>query len=206
MTKLLKIFVLVFMALGFVACDEVSEVVDSASKAVDTATKEGKKFAQALSIEQPLLRTEFNDKGDDIIFYIQSQDNNTIIEDIIINRGNCSVIKYVADRDMIRAYRELNGNMLKTTSGKSVEITEFISPYIYNLLDADSKSVYKSIFPIKLTYGKKFELLPYQSIDRSIDFWGFKRRDCKTDDIIEVEVVVNGGGSIVYKPKELMLF
>lgn len=30
--------------------------------------------------------------------------------------------------------------------------------------------------------------------------------DCNISDIIEVEIIVNGGGSIVYKPKEMLLF
>ncbi len=106
MTTLLKVFLLGFLALGFVACDKVSEVVDSASKAVDTATKEGKKFAKALSIEQPLLGVGFDDNYKQYL-YIQSQDNNTIIEDIIINRGNCGVAKYKQDSDMAIAYRKL---------------------------------------------------------------------------------------------------
>lgn len=204
MTKLLKICVLVFMALGFVACDEVSAVVDSASKAVDTATKESKKIAQALSIEQPLLGVFSGEAlGDYITFlYIQSQDNNTIIEDIIINRGNCGVIKYEEYSDMARAYKELNGDKLKTKSGQSVEMKYKIwsnDMDFYNSLDADSKSIYKPNFPVKLAYGKKFTL-PYWSLS----LFGYE--GCKINDIIEVEIIVNGGGSIVYKPKELMLF
>ncbi len=203
MTKLLKVFLLGFLALGFVACDKVSEVVDSASKAVDTATKEGKKFAKALSIEQPLLGVEFNEMFSISQLYIQSQDSNTIIEDIIINRGNCAVVKYKTDYDMESAYRELNGNKLKTKSGQSVEMVNNIwsdNMGFYNSLDDDSKSIYKPTFPVKLTYGKKF-IVPYWYVGL-FDY----RQSCKIEDIIEVEVVVNGGGSIVYKPKEMLLF
>ena len=192
MSKLLKIFVLVFMALGFVACDEVSEVVDSASKVVDTATKESKKIAQALSIEQPLLGVDFNSYYGQY-FYIQSQDNNTIIEDIIINRGNCAVIKYVKDDDMESAYRELYPTSwaeLKLKNGETIYSTEFITADIFRQLVSDAQSVYKPIFPIKLAYGKKFK----------------PTYGCVINDIIKVEVVVNGGGSIVYKPKEMLLF
>ena len=187
MTKLLKVCVLGFMALGFVACDEVSNAVES-------ATKEGKKIAQALSIEQPLLGVDIDKYNFKPYLYIQSQDNNTIIEDIIINRGNCAVIKYKQDYDMASAYEELNGDKLKTKNGQSVEMRNYIwSKHLdfYNSLDADSKAVYKPVFPVKLAYGKKFFPESY---------------DCPIDDIIEVEVIVNGGGSIVYKPKELMLF
>ncbi len=141
MTKLLKICVLGFLALGFVACDEVSAVVDSASKAVDTATKESKKIAQALSIEQPLLGVDISNYNFKQYLYIQSQDNNTIIENIIINRGNCAVIKYEEDIDMARAYRELNGDKLKTKSGQYVKMLDEIwsnNMDFYNSLDADS--------------------------------------------------------------------
>lgn len=200
MTKLLKVFLLGFLAFGFVACDEVSEVVDSASKAVDTATKEGKKLAKALSIEQPLLRAEFNDKYDDMILYIQSQDNNTIIEDIIINRGNCSVAKYILDDSMLRAYIELYPDRssffsvkTKTKNGEFIIADELITADIFRQLDSDSQSIYIAIFPDKLPYGKKFP----------VPYFG---QNCKTNDIIEVEVIVNGGGSIVYKPKEMLLF
>lgn len=103
MTTLLKICVMGFLAFGLVACDKVSEAVDSASKAVDTAAKEGKKIAKALSIEQSLLGVDFDNDYNQYL-YIQSQDNNTIIEDIIINRGNCKVAKYERDRDMRKAY------------------------------------------------------------------------------------------------------
>lgn len=203
MTKLLKICVLGFMALGFVACDEVSAVVDSASKAVDTAAKESKKIAQALSIEQPLLGVEYNEFLSRPQLYIQSQDNNTIIEDIIINRGNCAVIKYKQDYDMASAYEELNGDKLKTKNGQSVKMLNEIwsnNMDFYNSLDADSKSIYKPNFPVKLAYGKKFAV-PYIA-------WNLLliTESCPIDNIIEVEIIVNGGGSIVYKPKELMLF
>ncbi len=198
MTKLLKVCVLGFMALGFVACDEVSAVVDSASKAVDTATKEGKKIAQALSIEQPLLGVDF-DNNYKAHLYIQSQDNNTIIEDIIINRGNCAVIKYKRDIDMASAYRELypdrSGGIyfnesVKTKNGEFITANNFITSKTFNTLDSDSQSIYVALYPIKLAYSKKFK----------------PTYNCSINDIIEVEIIVNGGGSIVYKPKELMLF
>ncbi len=65
-----------------------------------------------------------------------------------------------------------------------------ITADIFRQLDSDSQSIYVAIYPKKLAYGKKF-----------IPDYG-----CSTDSIIEVEVVVNGGGSIVYKPKEMLLF
>ena len=190
MTKLLKVCVLGFMALGFVACDEVSNAVES-------ATKEGKKIAQALSIEQPLLGVANGENllGDYITFlYIQSQDNNTIIEDIIINRGNCAVMKYEEDTDMTKAYKELHPelgyNRIKLKNGEIVVTDLYITADRFRQLDSDSQSVYVALYPTKLAYGKKF----------------FPKYDCKLDDIIEVEIIVNGGGSIIYKPKELMLF
>lgn len=186
MTKLLKIFVLGFMALGFVACDEVGN-------AVEQATKEGKKIAKALSIEQPLLGTDISDYDFKQTLYIQSQDNNTIIDDIIINRGNCGVIKYVRDDDALSVYKESHpelGYNVKLKNGETMFARTLITDNIFMQLDVDSKSIYKPIFPKKLAYSEKY--LPHY--------------DCKIEDIIEVEIIVNGGGSIVYKPKELMLF
>lgn len=186
MTKLLKICVLGFMALGFVACDEVSNAVES-------ATKEGKKIAQALSIEQPLLGADISEYDFKQTLYIQSQDNNTTIEDIIINRGNCGVIKYVKDDDKASAYRESHpklGYDIKLKNGETMFARTLITDDIFKQLDTDSKSIYKPIFPKKLAYGKKFS----------------PNYDCAIDDIIEVEIIVNGGGSIVYKPKEMLLF
>ena len=111
MKNLLKMCALGFLAFGLSACDKVSqkvnETVDSASKVIDSATQEGKKIAKALSIEAPLFAIDY-DKDYDPYFVIQSQDNNTIIEDIIINRGNCGVIKYREVWDLKKAYMDLN--------------------------------------------------------------------------------------------------
>lgn len=156
MKNLLKMCALGFLAFGLSACDKISEAVDSASKAVDSATQEGKKIAKALSIEAPLLAIDY-DKDYDPYFVIQSQDNNTIIEDIIINRGNCGVIKYERDYDMAKAYRELNGDNLKTKNGQSVDSKGIIwsnETNYYNSLDDDSKAIYEKTFPVKLSYGK----------------------------------------------------
>ena len=206
MTNLLKVCALGILAFGLSACDKVSDAVDSASKAVDSATQEGKKIAKALSIESPLLTIELTESGDPY-FVIQSQDNNTIIEDIIVNRGNCSVMKYIKDGDMARAYRELNGDYLKTKNGEDVNMAGSISSNIYNALDADSKAVYKKRFPIKLPYSKM--LIVWRDIGFG-SLFGISLNDviitCNTNDIIEIELIVNGGGSYIFKPKEMLLF
>ncbi len=157
MKNLLKMCALGFLVFGLSACDKVSEAVDSASKAVDSATQEGKKIAKALSIEAPLLAIDYN-KDYDPYFVIQSQDNNTIIEDIIINRGNCGVIKYKKDYDMASAYRELNGDKLKTKNGQLVDSKNIIwsnETNYYNSLDDDSKAIYKKIFSRKTILWQK---------------------------------------------------
>ena len=203
MTNLLKMCALGILAFGLSACDKVSDAVDSAGKAIDSATTEGKKIAKALSIEAPLLTIDF-DKDCDPYFVIQSQDNNTIIEDIILNRGNCPVIKYERDYDMLNAYKELNGDKLKTKNGQFVDMKSIIwsnETNYYNSLDADSKAIYTKYFPAKLTYGQKFRI-PYQSVN----LWFGTKEGCKADDIIEIELIVNGGGSYIFKPKEMMLF
>ena len=199
MRNLLKVCALGILAFGFVACDEAA---DSAGKVIDSVTTEGKKIAGALSIEAPLHAIDY-DKNYDPYFVIQSQDNNTIIEDIIINRGNCGVIKYKKDYDMASAYRELNGDKLKTKNGQLVDSKNIIwsnETNYYDSLDDDSKTIYKKYFPAKLSYGKKFAI-PYQV---SNVFSG-EKIGCKTNSIIEIEVIINGGGSYIYKPKEMLL-
>ena len=202
MTNLLKMCALGLLAFGLSACDKVSDAVDSAGKAIDSATTEGKKIAKALSIEAPLFTIEMDDNYDPY-FVIQSQDDKTIIEDIILNRGNCGVIKYKTDWGMQKAYRELNGDKLKTKNGQSVEDKSVIwsnETNYYDSLDADSKTIYKKIFPVKLSYGKKFAI-PYQVSN----LFG-QKIGCNTNDIIEIELIVNGGGSYIFKPKEMMSF
>ena len=210
MTNLLKICALGLLAFGLSACDKVSDAVDSASKAVDSATQEGKKIAKALSIEAPLLTIEMDDNYDPY-FVIQSQDNNTIIEDIIVNRGNCGVIKYKTDWGMQKAYTELNGDKLKTKNGQSVAMKEIIwsnELNYYNSLDADSKTIYKKKFPVKLAYAEKFSIKQYFADFGLADSFGIDNGiiSCKTNDIIEIELIVNGGGSYIFKPKEMMSF
>ncbi|MGX3097610.1 hypothetical protein [Helicobacter sp. 23-1046] len=195
MRKLLKVCVLGILVFGLSACDEVA---DNAGKAIDSATTEDKKVARALSIESPLLAIDY-DKNYDPYFVIQSQDNNTIIEDIILNRGNCGVVKYKEDYDMANAYRELNGDKLKTKNGQFVDMKRVIwsnETNYYDSLDDDSKTIYKKIFPVKLSYGKKFAI-PYQLSN----LYG-QKIGCNTNSIIEIEVIVNGGGSYIFKPKE----
>ena len=160
----------------------------------------------SVSIESPLASLEPGRDGN-LRLYIQSQDNGTVIEDVIINRGNCGVRKYVTNGSAIDAYRKNHPDrgtgmwvQLRTKSGELVsrphESTfrggKFHYTYnlyltdmdYYNALDDESKATYKAEYPAKLPYGERF----------------YVSNKCDGNKIIEVEVVTNGG-SFTYKFK-----
>lgn len=115
-SKFLGVALATYVAFAFMGCDEV------------------KGLAASVSIEEPLVEIAYNPNTGYPYLHIQSQDNDTVIEDIIINRGNCEVF---------------------------------------------------NLYPKKLPYGESF-VPQYQ---------------CRADTIIEVELVVNGGGHLTYKFK-----
>ena len=161
----------------------------------------------SVSIESPLASLE-PDRSGNLSLYIQSQDNGTVIEDVIINRGNCGVRKYVTNGSAIDAYRKNHPDrgtgmwvQLRTKSGELVSRHRRVSTFrggkihytydlyltdmdYYNALDDESKATYKAEYPAKLPYGERF----------------YVSNKCDGNKIIEVEVVTNGG-SFTYKFK-----
>ncbi len=175
----------------------------------------------APSIEAPLASIEPNNRGD-LYLRIQSQDNGTVIEDIIINRGNCLIAKYrlnSATSEVGKAYKKAHPdrtttrlgrlvsyeiiNKFSTKSGEIIVVEHngfgihsgktgklkrgewsFEGMEFYNALDDESKALFEAVFPIKLPYGEKTGISHF----------------CSGDEIIEVEVVANGG-SFTYKFK-----
>ncbi len=125
-----------------------------------TGCDEAKSLAASVSIEEPLVEIAYSDRGTPYL-RIQSQDNETIIEDIIINRGNCEKHEYRI-KDSIFYY--------------------FATQYEHCRQEGD---LCVPIYPLKLPYGKTHR------IDTS----------CSANNIIEVELVVNGGGRLTYKFK-----
>ena len=87
-SKFLGVALATFVAFAFTGCDEV------------------KGLAASVSIEEPLVEIAYNKNGYPYL-RIQSQDNDTVIEDIIINRGNCAVWKWEGGEFGIYATEEL---------------------------------------------------------------------------------------------------
>ena len=189
MTNLLKICALGLLAFGLVACDEVSQKVNEAMDSAGNALK-------SANIETPLVGWEFNDDMD-VQLYIQSQDDNTSIEDIIINRGNCAFVKYKLDSRKLQSYEDsypdrvfLDGGVkLMTKGGEFVnpkkEILSSESNY-YNSLDSASKALYNSTLSSNLPYSKKLIV----------------KTKCEVKDILEVKLTLNGGASATYNMQQ----
>ena len=158
-------------------------------------------FGCGQSIEAPLVelstKSEFLFGLSADFIDIQSQDNETIIEDIIVNRGNCGVLKYKKDQSKITKYENKyldriefseSGSeitMLKTTDNKSIELSDAPDTLyngekrldFYNSLDEISKSIYTDIIYAKLAFGEKTSAI----------------LNCKLSNVIEAEIVTNGG-------------
>lgn len=194
MKKIATNIAFAFMALGLVGCDEVKSLVAS------------------VSIEQPVVSIE-SEYFDELTLFgrqdgirkfvkIQSKDEKTIINSINANRGNCATLKYRLDNKKLQAYANANPDkvilgkgflstdttQLQTTSGELVEPKDGIYSddlSFYESLDEQSKAVYNSLFPVTMPFGKTEKY--YQ---------GFFK--CKIDTIIELELIVNDGGSISY--------
>lgn len=191
-SKFLGVALATYVALGISACDEAS---DAAKKAL-----------ASVSIEQPLVSIE-SEYYDELTLFgrqegirkfvkIQSKDNNTIINGINANRGNCATLKYQIDNKKLKTYANANpdkvllsgGTQLQTTSGELVNPKDRIYSNdlsFYESLNEQSKAVYSSFFPAQMPFGKTEKY--YQ---------GFF--ECKIDTIIELELIVNDGGSIAY--------
>lgn len=191
-SKFLGVALATYVALGISACDEAS---DAAKKAL-----------ASVSIEQPLVSIE-SEYYDELTLFgrqegirkfvkIQSKDEKTIINGINANRGNCATLKYVLDNKKLKTYANANpdkvllngGTQLQTTSGELVNPKDRIYSNdlsFYESLNEQSKAVYKSGFPVTMPFGKTEKY--YQ---------GFF--ECKIDTIIELELIVNDGGSIAY--------
>ena len=138
-SKFLGVALATFVAFAFTGCDEV------------------KGLAASVSIEEPLVEIAYDNSGNPYL-RIQSQDNDTVIEDIIINRGNCAVWKWEGGEFGIYATEEL----CKKNNERC-----------------------KSMYPKKLPYGEGHS----------------PSYECRAGTVIEVELVVNGGGHLTYKFK-----
>lgn len=194
-TKFVGVALATFVALGISACDEASEA--------------GKKLIASVSIEQPLVSIESKAVEKTVTYFgittgsgqystqyfikVTSKDNETALENIIINRGNCGVKKYQLNKQAYQNYAKENpdyafageGTRLATKSGELVKAKQGIfsdnkSLEYYNDLEDKAKALYElapEFSGAKLPFGSSAIFYP----------------NCKVDSIIELELMANGG-------------
>lgn len=194
-TKFVGVALAIFVALGISACDEASEA--------------GKKLMASVSIEQPLVSIESKAVEKTVSYFgfttgsgqyttqyyikVTSKDNETALENIIINRGNCGVKKYQLNKQAYQNYAKENpdyafageGTRLATKSGELVKAKQGIfsdnkSLEYYNDLEDKAKALYElapEFSGAKLPFGSSAIFYP----------------NCKVDSIIELELMANGG-------------
>ena len=182
----LHLIVLALVAMGFVACSEESR----------------------LGIKKPLVFPTMDNYGK-IYYAIQSQDENTAIENYIVNRGNCGkgLPQYRYDLDLEKQHQKelcakYKDKGICGKDGKSLgrildkqgkEIYVFVDGYskislsTYNdYIHDDFKKLYKKIEPKKLGYGETMKI----DIGR-----------CDSSNIMEVQLILNGGKKVTYNLK-----
>lgn len=184
MRKSFLLGTLALVAMGFVACSEESR----------------------LGIKKPLVFPTMDNYGK-IYYAIQSQDENTAIENYIVNRGNCGrgLLQYRYDSDLVEQHKkelcdekgvceisfvgkqivyyflDKQGKKVKVEKGLFSDEIEY-----YNNLHDDFKKFFKKIEPRKLGYGETMKI----DIGK-----------CDSSNIMEVQLVLNGGKKVTYNLK-----
>lgn len=193
--KILGVAFATFVGLTFTACDEVKGI-----------------FA---SIEEPLVTIELDDRFN-LALVIQSQDNETVINAVKLNRGNCGVVIYETSRESLlayaRAYRDrvfFKKNSLYATitfleNGKAITLNgmgDLRFPLDYESkqevsidgnanvrLYTDGLALYNS-----LDEASKSAFISVYPVKLPYGEKFYPRPDCSADKIIEVELETNGG-------------
>lgn len=86
-SKFLGVALATFVAFAFTGCDEVKGLFSS--------------------IKEPLVNIELDNQLNPILV-IQSQDNETIINAVKLNRGNCGLVLYETSEESLLAYARAN--------------------------------------------------------------------------------------------------
>lgn len=195
MKNLLKI-ALAFIVLGLVGCDEMKSLFSS--------------------IEEPLVTTEYNSRGY-LRLFIQSQDNETIIEEVKLNRGNCGVTIYETNAESLLAYARANRDRVVFLGNSLNARIDFVRNGQVVTMDGMATLKFGEN-GLEFNRGEtKFQALsndlsPYQSLDEASKSafvslypkklpYGEKFSpgiNCAADKIIEVELVANGS-TFTYK-------
>lgn len=195
----IQILIIMLMALAFTGCDKI----------------------RGWFIKEPIVMTGGSFDEDDMSYHrylkIQSQDNDTIIKGLNVNRGNCAVRLYTLDEKRLESYQNKHPERLVIKNietsydgddtfyfrtklalkeGKLVEMTEGIFSDelgLYDALDSDSKALFVSEFnDEKWLFGK----------ERIFDSSYFK---CPVDTIIEVELITDTGKITLKLDEQILL-
>lgn len=94
-----------FVAFAFTGCDEVKGLFSS--------------------IKEPLVNIELDNKLNPILV-IQSQDNETIINAVKLNRGNCDIVLYETSEESLLAYARANRDRVFFKDGSSAARITFV--------------------------------------------------------------------------------
>ena len=97
--KLQKLALTLCVGAVFVGCDEAGNAVSELKKSIPT-------------IEEPVV-VILQKKLDGFIFkYVEitSKDNNMVLEDVILNRGNCGIKRYEISEAKLKEYKATHPN------------------------------------------------------------------------------------------------
>ena len=184
-----------FVAFAFTGCDEVKGLFSS--------------------IKEPLVNIELDNQLNPILV-IQSQDNETVINAVKLNRGNCRVVLYETSEESLLAYARANRDRVFFKDGSSaaritfVKNGEAIEFESMGDLSFGDKGIYFNDFwantKIPL-FSDTDGLALYNGLDEAskrafVSVYPVKlpygekfnpRPNCAVNKIIEVELETNGG-------------
>ena len=191
-SKFLGVALATFVAFAFTGCDEVKGLFSS--------------------IKEPLVNIELDNKLNPILV-IQSQDNETIINAVKLNRGNCGLVLYETSEESLLAYARANRDRVffvgrypgaRITFVKNGEVIEFESMSDLGFGTKGLSLGGRTKLPL---FGDTDGLALYNSLDEAskrafVSVYPVKlpygekfnpRPNCAGNKIIEVELETNGG-------------
>lgn len=193
-SKFLGVALATFVAFAFTGCDEVKGLFSS--------------------IKEPLVNIELDNQLNPILV-IQSQDNETIINAVKLNRGNCGVVIYETSEESLLAYARANRDRVffkgehpdaRITFVKNGEAIEFgsMSDLLFRKEGLSLGAFGKTKLPL---FSDTDGLALYNGLDEAskrafVSVYPVKlpygekfnpRPNCAVNKIIEVELETNGG-------------
>lgn len=180
-----------FVAFAFTGCDEVKGLFSS--------------------IKEPLVNIELDNQLNPILV-IQSQDNETIINAVKLNRGNCGLVLYETSEESLLAYARANRDRVffkketraRITFVKNGEAIEFESMSDLRFGEKGLSLGGRTKLPL---FSDTDGLALYNGLDEAskrafVSVYPVKlpygekfnpRPNCAVNKIIEVELETNGG-------------